>query len=417
MLGPKFRDPKNLSRKPGLRLTGLALDGTILSCVLPGEGRSMLISAKDGSLLWEGDGSIRLTSRQDRFYLSMPAGLHWQLLFGEVSAGPKLLVPKGLAQGQFLENLHAAAVPTDRGLDLYDLSTGRRSSALDLEGRTILDVVDAGGFVYILCPDALYRWAFSRTPAGDFDNYTGDPGNTALDACLIYARAITEHSGIEILLGREAAAAQPWDYRFTAETQADTLWRQLELLDQALSALPGELLDQTTASCGGLKLCLVRSITGVQGAGSVETANGVQFRDDTGACLALAVGPTSVRTLYHELYHVMEPLLLTESPALGHWNSLNPRGFSYDEGYGSAEARDPAYLEGPDRAFVDRYSMTYPKEDRARILESAMTPGNETLFEAPILQEKLRLLCSSIRKTFALTKPEGSYRWEQYLRE
>lgn len=57
------------------------------------------------------------------------------------------------------------------------------------------------------------------------------------------------------------------------------------------------------------------------------------------------------------------------------------------------------------RSFVDTYSMSYPKEDRARIFEYAMTAGNEPLFAASPLQYKLKMLCQGIREAFGLKNP------------
>ena len=59
------------------------------------------------------------------------------------------------------------------------------------------------------------------------------------------------------------------------------------------------------------------------------------------------------------------------------------------------------------RSFVDTYSMSYPKEDRARIFEYAMTAGNEPLFAASPLQYKLKMLCQGIREAFGLKKIPG----------
>ena len=59
--------------------------------------------------------------------------------------------------------------------------------------------------------------------------------------------------------------------------------------------------------------------------------------------------------------------------------------------------------------------MSYPTEDRARILEYAANPGNEALFVPPVMQQKLRRICQGIREAFSLTDDPDTFLWEQYL--
>ena len=120
------------------------------------------------------------------------------------------------------------------------------------------------------------------------------------------------------------------------------------------------------------------------------------------------------QNLYHELFHAMDSYILTETNTYDDWRKLNPTGFTYDYSYITNEYRDPKdYLEPETRAFIDLYSMSYPKEDRARILQYAMTEGNEAYFTSKIMQKKLDTLCKGIRKAFKLG--DGDYLWEQYL--
>ena len=65
---------------------------------------------------------------------------------------------------------------------------------------------------------------------------------------------------------------------------------------------------------------------------------------------------------------------------------------------------------------MDTYSMSFPKEDRARILERAMEQGNEALFASPAMQAKLSCLCQAIREAYGLKKSPETFRWEQYLK-
>ena len=159
----------------------------------------------------------------------------------------------------------------------------------------------------------------------------------------------------------------------------------------------------------------MREIQGSPASGSVAKANGVQFFQGGNAYITLALGQYAQRALYHEMYHVMETRLLTDSSAFDRWDALNPADFAYDYDYTANAARQAdQYLQPETRSFIDRYSMSFPKEDRARILECAMTEGNAGLFQSPVMREKLACVCRAIREAYGL-KGE-SYRWEQYLK-
>jgi len=128
------------------------------------------------------------------------------------------------------------------------------------------------------------------------------------------------------------------------------------------------------------------------------------------------MGRGSEKALYHELCHLIDTQVFSESNAYDEWDRLNPRDFEYDYDYlTNLERTSQEYLQDHCRSFIDMYSMSFPKEDRARIMEYAMTEGNEHLFRSPMLQAKLALLCIGIREAFQLENCEDPLPWEQYL--
>ena len=95
---------------------------------------------------------------------------------------------------------------------------------------------------------------------------------------------------------------------------------------------------------------------------------------------------------------------------------MNPAGFTYDLDYNANQNRSgDEYLQPDKRSFIDTYSMSFPKEDRARIMECAMCDGNENLFRSSTMQAKLRCLSRAIREAYGLKKTTEVFRWEQYL--
>ena len=66
--------------------------------------------------------------------------------------------------------------------------------------------------------------------------------------------------------------------------------------------------------------------------------------------------------------------------------------------------------------FVDSYSTINPTEDRARVMEYAMSSyGAWTFEDAKGLTEKLDYYCRCIRQAFDTTGWPEIVRWEQYL--
>ena len=142
--------------------------------------------------------------------------------------------------------------------------------------------------------------------------------------------------------------------------------------------------------------------------------DGLQYWDEnsnTYLCLA-ANQEQFIQTACRELFHIIDSRVLTFCKAYDDWNKLNPKGFSY-----GSSAASYQWLDGPERAFPDAASMTYPKEDRARIMAYSMMRGNESVFESDTMQKKLRQLCLGIREAFGLKKSTDTFLWEQYLKE
>ena len=420
-------------------VTGLHLNDTVLQCQVSDDtaDRIQLISAETGRLLWEGD-ALTMSSSGDSYYISFPTGITQALLFGQGDAEPQALTPADItASCVFLEQQHAAvtvSVVSDREirLDCYDLESGCRRCALPIDTEySPLAIQDtAEGWVYVLIYDAaygcetVYRWNTVAPGLALNENnvYTGayytaaEPDYHGLVRCQSKSAQLGSRYGVEILLWDDTAQVQPWDYDFEAEYLVPVLERELALLETRLSNYPDGFLEATASNFSSLKICLVRKITGSAESGSLDSADGIQYFDGTDAYIALAIGDTAEKALYHELYHVMETQIFNESIALDQWDKLNPVGFAYDYDYIANTQRDgSAYLAADTRSFVDTYSMSFPKEDRARIMEYAMTAGNEALFAASPLQYKLKTLCQGIREAYGLEKSSETFLWEQYL--
>lgn len=415
-------------------LTALHLDGQILECSFldHGETTRLLLSADQGLEIQTLPEAAQLSIRQSSYFAALPGGYQTLLVFGETEGPAKLLLPsKSWKQQFYLPEDHAAvtvcASEKENQLDYYELNTGLLRASLTLDAmQTPKNIVNTKGHaVYILAYDPetdcdiLYRWDVLRQPPdpANVTSYTvpyrdaENPDLEALEACRESAKALGEKYGITVKVWEDTVNVQPWDYRFQPEHLAPILQKELALLDERLSQYPEVVLQQTKAHFTGLTICLVRQINGTGDPGSLSTATGIQFFEDNEAYVVITTGRYSQQALYHELFHVMETHILTESTALDQWEALNPADFSY----GSQQNHTDIYLQGQTRAFVDRYSMGYPKEDRARILENAMLPEKAGIFQSEYMQRKLSALCLGIREAYGLKKYTETLPWEQYL--
>lgn len=414
----------------GQSLLGLYQGGRLLLC-RTADGLQLL-SGENGRLIWQGQ-ALNLSTSESRFYCAFPEGAENRLVFGSEDDIQVLTPAEPDADTRFLPRQNAVLSfcqlsPGQLRLDYYDLALGRRTACLPLSSPAkLLDLEEIeGGFVYLLVEEgssrAIWRWDPAFPAVNDGEIYTGpcytegNPDYRGLLALQARAAEIGKEYGVEILLWDDALACPPWDYDFEAEYLVPRLENQLSQLEGWLSSFPEGFLPATAGNFSSLKICLVRSISGTPESGSLACTDGIQYFSDTNAYIALAVGTTAEQAFYHELYHVMETQLLNNSTALDQWDNLNPGGFAYDYDYAANETRQVgSWLDADIRCFVDRYAMSFPKEDRARLFEYAMVPGSEALFAASPLQYKLKTLCQSIREAYGLKSYPEALPWEQYL--
>lgn len=408
-------------------LTALHQHEQIMECRIQDKGadNKLFLSADQGLEQARLPESASLHTVGDQYFAALTSGYQTLMVFGNADMSPELLLPGHNWQQQFYlpEDHGVVTVTNGSQLNYYELSTGilRGSLTLDTKqvSKSIVNTKDHAVYILSYDPNAdcdiVYRWDPLRQPpsadntASFKTDYHTDP--EALAACKDYANAIGEKYGITVRIAEDAVAVQPWDYQFQPETLTPVLGKELRLLEQRLAQYPEEILEQTKSHFTGLSICLVRSITGTGDPASLTSATGIQFLEDNEAYVVITTGTYSEQALYHELYHVMETHILTESTALDQWEALNPGNFSYNQNLEESEI----YLQGQTRAFVDHYAMVYPKEDRARVLENAMLSGKQSVFQSEYMQRKLTAICTGIREAYKLKKHPEVLLWEQYL--
>lgn len=425
---------------PGQYLADILLDDTVLCCCISDYGgeKALYLSTQTGELLLQRENDLEVTAQNGYYYASVPDGTLVLSLFGQVGQTPLQLTPADpFTEVAFLEEIHTAMSVRsgDSGLMLetYDLESGLREASLVLSQAKDLLFADAdvlSGNVYLLAEESdtasavLYRWDRKLSAVSDETVYTGpqytleEPDHNGLALCADRAYAIGQSYGVEILVGMSAVAIEPWDYELYPEYQVSVINRMLDSVEAILETFPEgfftTLSEKTTRE--KVKISLVRRVYGSPESGSLETASGVQFWDGAQPYVVLAAGEWLEQSFYHEMFHVLETCVYGHSNAYDDWSKLNPKDFQYDCDMETALDRTgEEYLQQEDRCFIDRYSMTYPKEDRARIMEYASSPGMEAYFTSATMQKKLKTLCTGIREAFGLEDYPQQLLWEQYL--
>lgn len=403
------------------QLTGVHMDGSVLQCQT--QQQTLFLCAEDGTLLYQSPGIFSLITDADRYYCHMPVGGNQIALFGQGENSPQIFLPSDLRNPVFfLPEQRAVLTNSSETLEYRRLSGSKAASCLDPESRHSLldaDCLDEDTLVllsYHEQTDAylLTVWdPLSSVPMAPQSRIVpyDDPD---LSLCAAQAEALGNKYGIRILIGEDTAHVAPAYVQFTPETLAPVLQWELTRLESLLSPYPQDLIQQTASHFSRLNLCLVREISGSPEHPSA--APGLQYLSDSEAFLILPTGEEAEIALTHQLFHLMEIHILSESNSLDRWNELNPAGFRYDYDYAANAWRDSGvYLFAENRSFVDTFSMSYPTEDRARILEYAMLPGQEDLFRPKAMQAKLKTLCNGIRDAYNLKENRETFLWEQYL--
>ena len=399
-----------------------------------GGSQSLLVSAQDGSTLHAELSPLDAARSEAGLQLvTADTGGQLVLLLTDGGTAAQLKLHQGEQVCCFLDSSLITSASTQDGitLRLYSFTSGILQSTVSLPG---IDTVGGGCFtidenLYITVRDAasgewwVLRWNYDAFPPESTTSclepyYTREaPDTLGMRQCRERAASIGDTYGVTVLLFDEAAGAAPWDYAFTAAYRVDETQWALDNLEEALSAFPEGFLGKLNQDWDELTICLVSAIRGTAESGSLDSAEGLQFQSGSRCYIALAPSsPESLRyTLFHEFSHLIDTQVLNKCSAYDNWNDLNPQDFAYTMDYHADTSAYASLLSGENRAFVDSYAMSYPSEDRARIFECAANPGNEEMFTAPILQQKLLRICTGIRQAFGLTKDSQSFVWEQYL--
>lgn len=421
-----------------MSITGVLFDGSVLRCVAKlddGTQETRLIDATTGESIYTGAVVEGLETYGKSYWLTAQRSAVTEWLTGEGESYRYFWPERNVHTVFYIpqKNMAVAVAATENGsaLDCYTLSDGCKVASVTLPEVEKIRAIreDQSGKLWILAydrveqADVILQWETELSTVTDTVSclapyYSEEqPNAEALETCRQQANALGDKYGVQIRIWEDAVKVVSGAYVLQAEHLEQTYTQTLPLLDKALSQFP-EGFFRTLASrsrSGKVQICLVRSITGDPERGAVPNQNSLQFWSGGNAYLILAMKPTAEQNLYHGVMHVMDTTALSVSTVFYEWSRLNPEEFSYDNDYKKNLSRSATYyLDSETRAFIDTFSMSFVREDRATVMEYACMPGNAEYFASPIMQSKLHMLCGGIRQVFNLDK-DTIYVWEQYL--
>ena len=414
------------------QITGIFGDGVALRYEVEfteGEKQIFLIDAESGGILREDGDMVTLnTSGETYFFAQNVSGVR-SLRFGageehqalwplEVAAQPVMLF-----EDNALVMVQSSKTQTE--FACYDLTTGKRTAEVQLP-----DVLRVWGLaegqekqLWFFGEDTegqtmLYCWDMARNVTSDEAVYTApwytleEPDTDGLAEIQKKADKLGDKFGVEILIWEDAAKTAQKKKSFTQEHMTQLYAHYLPEVEQVLSIFPKGLF--TKSSTGTLQIALLHSIEGTDIPAGTEC---LQFWKGNTPVVAITFGEDFERNLYHGVYLYMEARILSKSSALYEWHKYNPSDFDYDNDYiTNLNRTDTKYITGKKPYFIDLFSMSYAKEDRATIFEYACMPGNEEIFKSSAIQKKLQRICKGIREAYGLKKVETEFLWEQYLK-
>ena len=256
------------------------------------------------------------------------------------------------------------------------------------------------------------------------ENLTSDSGNqkeetsTQMKALRERAEQLNKKYGVDIRLGDECQLDYS-NYTSSCFENVQSLTEALNLLDECFSKYPKGFFEQLKyGSITSIQIELVRNLTPKDA--NAHNAAGFAQENQDHYLVVFDVDVLSKSTVYHEFAHVIDHRLawdaLFDKNALfseEKWLKLQPKGFAYANSYTNIPESVKKYYDSG--YFTESYSCTFPTEDRATMMESAME-GHKHIFEAmPKVAEKLRYYSQCIRDCFDTTGWPEKTTWEASL--
>lgn len=251
-----------------------------------------------------------------------------------------------------------------------------------------------------------------------------NPDETELRALKERAKTLGKRFGVDINIADDIHSCPVFDYEYTEIDNHVRIEQTLDIMERELAKYPEGMLAQLDDDMGGcLQIYLSGGLIGIMD-GTLTDSRGIENTIDGVTFVVLDI--TDIweldRTLQHEIFHAIEGHMNCEGYYFDYdrWMALNPDGFDYDYDYVVNEQNfdwDYVMSEETGGYFVDIYSKSYPHEDRARIMEYAMTEEkwDSMVFTYDGIRKKHTYICEQIRLAFDTEGWPEQTVWEKVL--
>lgn len=229
-----------------------------------------------------------------------------------------------------------------------------------------------------------------------------------------------------------------------------TLWDNIGILDELdasevllefMDGLPAGMIgEMQSGKENPVEICFCGTISGDTSSGNLDYAGayvtfGIYEIDGQPVSFTRMVFDVSLKdalqtNFAHEWFHLLEDRIweTVQEDWESRWTAMSPEDayfYEYNEYLAFDEDRGiDVYVSEPDMEdvyFIDGYSRTFPKEDRARIFENLYMAGSGTelpaCFESSHIRKKAVYLCELIRSCYPSSDTAGKNVWEQGLCE
>lgn len=244
------------------------------------------------------------------------------------------------------------------------------------------------------------------------------PEDGVVDAAL-YDRALelSRRFGVDIRIA-DRCALEYSHYTSVMETNPDYIAAALDTLEASLSNYPEGFFEQLRyGSVRSLRIELVAHLMPTEDASMIGAAFAQELSDHN--LIVMDTYSVSPWSIYHEISHIIDNRLAFDArirpDALFSeqaWLALQPEGFDYAYSYWEMPGHTAGYIDSG--YFTDSYACTFPTEDRAVLMEAAMS-GEPVFVDNEMLRRKLSFYCQCIRDCFDTTGWPEVTLWEQPL--
>lgn len=268
----------------------------------------------------------------------------------------------------------------------------------------------------------LFFWDIKAESSGENLRFNNKEESSSLhgrivDAALYdRARELSERFSVDIRIA-DRCQLNYGNITATAETNPDSIKTALDKLEEAMSVYPEGFLKQLRY--GGIRTLQIDLVSNIRNLDGSDPS--AAYAQD--GLIVMDTHSVATWNFYHEVAHIIDNRLAFDASQRKDalfseeaWLALQPVGFEYAYSYNYAYTYDAPVGNADPEYFVIPYSMTFPTEDRATLMEAAMS-GTPIFADNERLREKLAFYSQCIRDSFDTTGWPDVALWERPLAE